>query len=185
MGLFLAFQSPIAIPGVTVSNLLRSAYQSIYGASGKKKDTVQNPVLARRWQAGGMNLSDFTKKLKGYAKLLRIEESFLNRGIHDGFSGGEKKKMEILQALMLAPKFAIFDEIDTGLDVDALKIVASGIDLLQKQGSGVIVITHYQRILRYIKPDTVHIFVDGRIVDEGDYRLAKKIEEKGYSAYTH
>ncbi|MEK7065611.1 MAG: Fe-S cluster assembly ATPase SufC [Patescibacteria group bacterium] len=183
IGLFLAFQAPIGIPGVTVMNLLRSSYQALHGKEQKTRDKIQNPVLARRWQANGMGLAQFSNMVKTHAKSLHIDESFLNRGIHDGFSGGEKKKMEMLQALVLAPKYAIFDEIDTGLDVDALRIVAGGIELLAKGGSGVVVITHYQRILRYIKPDFVHVLVAGKIVDSGSEVLAKNIEEKGYAGY--
>ncbi len=183
-GLFLAFQTPIALPGVNVVNLLRSAYQAVYGKTKMhEKKSIQNPLLARRLQSTGMSLVDFTKKLKEYAKFLHIDDAFLHRGIGDGFSGGEKKKMEMLQALVLSPKFAIFDEIDTGLDVDALAIVAAGIGLLKKQGTGVIIITHYQRILKYVKPDVVHILVAGKIVDIGTAQLAKKIEEKGYQQY--
>lgn len=115
--------------------------------------------------------------------MLRIDESFLSRGIHDGFSGGEKKKLEMLQALVLSPKYAIFDEIDTGLDVDALKLVASGIARLARDGCGVVVITHYQRILRYIVPDVVYVLANGRVVDTGKAQLAKKIEEEGYERY--
>ncbi len=183
-GLFLALQSPIAVPGVTVMNLLRTAYQEIYGKTEEKKDTDASPSLLRRWQGGGITILEFTKLLKAYAKELRIDESFLGRSIHDGFSGGEKKKIEMLQALVLSPKFAIFDEIDTGLDVDALKVVARGIEILSKKGTGVIIITHYQRILKYTKPDVVHILVGGKIVKTGKASLAKEIEEKGYSVYT-
>ncbi len=184
-GLFLAFQSPIAIPGVNAMNLLRSAYQILHGEKKKKihGQPIQNPVLERRWQSAGINVSELTSSIKEYAKYLRLDESFLTRGIHDGFSGGEKKKLEMLQALVLKPKFAVFDEIDTGLDVDALRVVARGIERLAKEGTGVIVITHYQRILKYLKTHVVHIFIDGKIVDSGTARLAKKIEEKGYSAY--
>ncbi len=163
-GLFLAFQSPIAVPGVSVFNLLRSAHKELHGAEK-------------------FSHADFFKTLKQNAKLLRMDESFLSRGIHDGFSGGERKKMEMLQALTLAPKFAIFDEIDTGLDVDALKIVARGIEILSKAGTGVIIITHYQRILKYLKPDVVHVLVKGKIVKTGKATLAKQIEEKGYESY--
>lgn len=186
-GLFLAFQSPIAIPGVSVMNLLRTSYQSLHADTKMKKtnDTIQNPVLARRWQTGGMDMITFMKTIKEYAALLKIDESFLSRGIHDGFSGGEKKKMEMLQALVLAPKFAVFDEIDTGLDVDALRVVGLGIERLSKNGTGIIVITHYQRILRYIKPDAVHILVNGKIVDTGKATLAKEIEENGYKKYAN
>ena len=121
--------------------------------------------------------------VKAYAKELRIDESFLSRGIHDGFSGGEKKKIEMLTALVLSPKYAVFDEIDTGLDVDALKLVAKGIEALVRRGTGVIIITHYQRILNYIQPDVVHILVEGNIVQTGKADLAKKIEEEGYAEY--
>ena len=183
-GLFLAFQSPIAIPGVTIMNLLRAAYEARYETMEKKKtESVQNPVLARRFQVGGMPIGEFTDIVKSQAKILRISDDMLRRGINDGFSGGEKKKIEMLQALVLPHKFAIFDEIDTGLDVDALKTVSRGIALLQKKGIGVLIITHYQRILRYVKPDVVHILVNGKIVDSGDATLARKIESKGYDKY--
>ena len=187
-GLYLALQSPIAIPGVSVVSLLRTAYQELYGSikisdSTKNESVGFNPVLTRRWNAGGMSLPDFMKQLKVFAKTLHIDESFLTRGIHDGFSGGEKKKIEMLQALVLKPKFAIFDEIDTGLDVDALRIVAKGIEELVREGTGVLVITHYQRILKYIHTDRVHVFVDGKIVRSGSSSLAKEIEEKGYKEY--
>lgn len=183
-GLFLAFQTPVAIPGVTIMNLLRAAYEARYETQKKKSpDAVQNPVLARRFQVGGMPIGAFTDIVKEQAKILRISDDMLRRGINDGFSGGEKKKIEMLQALVLPHKFAVFDEIDTGLDVDALKTVSKGIALLQKKGIGVLIITHYQRILRYVKPDVVHILVNGKIVDEGKAELAKKIESKGYDTY--
>lgn len=187
-GLFLALQSPIAIPGVSVVNLLRTAYQEIYGntkisASTNDESVRFNPVLTRRWNAGALSLPDFMKHLKIFAKTLLIDESFLTRGIHDGFSGGEKKKIEMLQALVLKPKFAIFDEIDTGLDVDALRTVAKGIEELVRKGTGVLVITHYQRILKYIHTDRVHIFIDGKIVRSESSSLAHEIEEKGYKNY--
>lgn len=175
-GLFLAFQTPVAIPGVSVVNLLRTAYMETHPIKEKK---IQNPALSNSL----IDFSEFTKTIKKYAKVLSISDEFLRRGLGDGFSGGEKKKMEMLQALVLSPKFAIFDEIDTGLDVDALKTVASGIKLLKKQGTGVIIITHYQRILSYIKPDVVHIFVSGKIVETGNSKLAGKIEKEGYKKY--
>ncbi len=183
-GLFLAFQSPVAIPGVTVMNLLRAAYEAHTKAPSKKKDTsVQNPVLARRFQVGGITIGAFTDLVKSHAKILRITDDMLRRGIHDGFSGGEKKKIEMLQALVLPHTFAVFDEIDTGLDVDALRTVSKGIALLRKQGVGVLIITHYQRILRYVKPDVVHVLVNGKVVDKGDAALARTIETKGYGKY--
>lgn len=183
-GLFLAFQSPVAIPGVTVMNLLRAAYEAHTAKPAKKKDTsVQNPVLARRFQVGGMSIGAFTDLVKSHAKILRITDDMLRRGIHDGFSGGEKKKIEMLQALVLPHTFAVFDEIDTGLDVDALRTVSKGIALLRKQGVGVLIITHYQRILRYVKPDVVHVLVHGKVVEKGDASLARTIETKGYGKY--
>ncbi len=183
-GLFLAFQSPIAIPGVTVMNLLRASYELLQQPKREKKSRpVQNPVLARRSQVGSMSIGVFTDMVKVHAKTLRLPEELLRRGIHDGFSGGEKKKIEMLQALVLPHKFAVFDEIDTGLDVDALRAVSKGISVLRAQGVGVLIITHYQRILRYVKPDVVHVLVAGKIVDTGDHTLAKKIESKGYDKY--
>lgn len=170
-GLFLAFQSPIAVPGVSVVQLLRSTQEA--------PRATQNPILPKN----STSMIEFMKAIKKHAKTLHIDEAFLSRGIHDGFSGGEKKKIEMLQALSLAPKFAVFDEIDTGLDVDALKVVARGISLLAGAGTGVIIITHYQRILKYVKPDFVHILVNGTIVKTGGALLAKKIEEHGYTNY--
>ncbi len=184
LGLFLAFQSPIAIPGVSVMNLLRTSYQELHASTkSPTKPPVQNPLLARRWKASDLSLADFTALVKGNARELSIDEAFLSRAIHDGFSGGEKKKVEMLQALTLAPKFAIFDEIDTGLDVDALRVVARGIGLLSKRGCGVIIITHYQRILKYLKPDIVHVLVSGKIVQTGKASLAKTIEDTGYQRF--
>lgn len=182
-GLFLAFQSPIAVPGVSVINLMRTAYQEIHKDPSIVQKKTQNPVLDRRWNASDISLSEFMQKIKDYAKALHMDDTFLTRGIHDGFSGGEKKKLEMLQALILAPKYAIFDEIDTGLDVDALKVVASGIEMLTKQGTGVIIITHYQRLLSYVTPDQVHVLVKGHVVKQGDEKLAREIEEKGYKQY--
>jgi Fe-S cluster assembly ATP-binding protein len=183
-GLFLAFQSPIAIPGVTVMNLLRTSYQELNKKSEKKLKDIENPVLSRRFDVGGLSISDFMDLVKKQARCLSLDESFLHRGINDGFSGGEKKKVEMLQALVLAPKFAVFDEIDTGLDVDALKAVAGGIEVLRKQGTGVVIITHYQRILKYVHPDVVHILVKGNIVKTGSSELVKQIEKFGYKAFT-
>lgn len=179
-GLFLALQSPIAIPGVTVTNLLRTAYEELHGV---KKERTHNPLLLHR-RVGSMTIGEFMTMVKRHAKDLHIDESFLTRSIHDGFSGGEKKKIEMLTALVLAPKFAVFDEIDTGLDVDALRIVARGIETLATQGTGVIVITHYQRILKYIKPDRIHILVNGKIIKTGSALLAQDIEDHGYARYS-
>ncbi len=185
LGLFLAFQNPIAIPGVSVMQLLRLSYQEIRGSGSKTKvfQKISNPVLAKRWAGAGISIEAFTKKIKTYARSLDIADSLLSRSVHDGFSGGERKKVEMLQALVLSPKFAVFDEIDTGLDVDALKSVAKGIRKLSKNGTGVIVITHYQRILKFVKPDFVHIMVKGNIVANGKATLAKRVEDEGYAPF--
>lgn len=181
-GLFLAFQSPVAIPGVTVMNLLRTAYQE-RSVKSTVKPPVANPVLARRFQVGDLSIGAFGEMVEKYAAMVNLAPELLRRGINDGFSGGERKKVEMLQALVLPQAFAIFDEIDTGLDVDALKAVSKGIEYLRKKGVGVLVITHYQRILKYVKPDYVHVLVNGKLVDQGDAKLAKHIEQHGYSAY--
>ena len=162
LGLFLAFQNPLTVAGVPVASLLRTAYQKLH-RDGQKFSVVE-----------------FNKELIAKAEQFGLDRSFLRRSLNDGFSGGEKKKVEMLQALTLKPKFVIFDEIDTGLDVDALKTVAHGVKLLVDQGSGVIIITHYQRILHHLKPDYVHILMDGRIVKSGDSSLAQRIEKEGY-----
>lgn len=164
MGIFLAFQNPLTIAGVPVASLLRTAYQKLH-TDAKKFSVVE-----------------FNKGLIQQAKELGLDQSFLRRSLNDGFSGGEKKKVEMLQALTLKPKFVIFDEIDTGLDVDALKTVAHGAKLLADQGSGIIIITHYQRILHHLKPNFVHVLIDGKIIKSGDSSLAKRIEKEGYKS---
>jgi Fe-S cluster assembly ATP-binding protein len=166
LGIFLAFQSPLAIPGVSVMNVLRAALSEKTKEGEKKVDALS-----------------LLKEVKAHAAALHIPETLLSRGVNDGFSGGERKKMEILQALVLKPKFAMFDEIDTGLDVDALKLVAEGIDTLRKNGTGVLVITHYNRILKYLTPDEIIILVDGKIAHTGGPELSREIEENGYSKY--
>lgn len=181
-GLYLAFQSPVAISGVTVMNLLRSAYEARFEKK-KMSSAVQNPVLARRMNVGSMSIGEFGDLVKSFAVRLDLKEELLRRSIHEGFSGGEKKKIEMLQALVLPTKFAIFDEIDTGLDVDALRSVSKGIEELTKKGVGILIITHYQRILHYVKPDVVHVLVNGKIVKTGKAELAKTIEDEGYGKY--
>lgn len=171
-GLFLGFQNPISIPGVNVANLLRVAYQQRHGKEGKK--AAANPALTV-WK--------FNELLLEKAKQLGIQQEFLRRGLNEDFSGGEKKKLEMLQAVILAPKYAIFDEIDTGLDVDALKIVASAIDMMKKKGTGILIITHYQRILHFAKPDRVSILAQGKIVQSGNFKLAQEIEKTGYKKW--
>lgn len=160
LGLYLAMQYPVAIPGVSVTNFLRTATKNL------NKQT---------------KASEFISELKSTMKDLKIDESFASRGINDGFSGGEKKKTEVLQLSILKPKYAILDETDSGLDVDALKLVAESINKTHGPKLGILLITHYQRILKYIKPDFVHILINGRIVKSGGYKLAEEIEQKGYS----
>jgi Fe-S cluster assembly ATP-binding protein len=163
-GLFLAMQYPVEVPGVTVSNFLRTAKTAIDGESPK----------LRTW----------VKDVKGAMEALRMDPAFAERNVNEGFSGGEKKRHEILQMELLMPKIAILDETDSGLDVDALRVVSEGVNRV-KEGSdvGVLLITHYTRILRYIKPDFVHVFVDGAIVEEGGPELADRLEAEGYDRY--
>ncbi|MCH7541372.1 Fe-S cluster assembly ATPase SufC [Patescibacteria group bacterium] len=160
LGLFLAMQYPVAVPGVSVTNFLRSSLRNL---KGKVKP------------------AEFVKTTKEKMVSLKIDESFARRSINDGFSGGEKKKMEVLQLTVLQPKYAVLDETDSGLDIDALKLVASGIKKASGPKMGILLITHYQRILKYIKPDYVHVLIDGKIVKSGSYKLAVEIEEGGYA----
>ncbi len=159
-GMFLSFQYPTPIPGVTMVNLLRSALQARRGAE----------VPAR----------EFIAEMRSTLAQLKMDESFARRYVNDGFSGGEKKRAEILQMGMLKPDLAILDETDSGLDVDALRTVAEGVNELKRPDMGILIITHYERILDYIKPDFVHVLVSGRIVRSGDFELAKQIERTGY-----
>lgn len=160
LGLFLSFQYPQEIPGVSVSNFLRTALNSV------KPSQISVP--------------DFVKLLKEKMKLLKIDDSFSRRYLNEGFSGGEKKRAEILQLAVLQPDMAILDETDSGLDIDSLKTVAQGVNTLLNPNFGVLIITHYQRILNYITPDAVHIMVKGRIVKSGGKELAHELEAKGY-----
>jgi len=170
-GLFLAFQYPHAIPGVTVTSFLRSALNANRkAAAGGEDDPVPNP--------------EFRTSLLAAMEDLRVPRELASRYLNDGFSGGEKKRVEILQMAMLKPKIAVLDETDSGLDIDALKIVANGVNALVGAEMGALVITHYQRILDYITPDFVHVFVDGRIVAEGGPELAHTLEADGYEAFT-
>lgn len=173
-GLFLAFQHPIAVPGVSVANFLRVV----------NENKVVNKKSPGNRGAQLRSVATFMRELQQKAKTLGIKEEFLSRGLNEGFSGGERKKLEMLQLLALEPKYAIIDEIDTGLDVDALKLVAKGIkNAVKEYKTGVLIITHYQRILDYIKPDYVHIMVKGKIVESGDSKLAHRIEKGGYKSY--
>jgi len=166
MGLFLAFQYPVAIPGVTVANFLRSAINS--------RRRVANS------EDKGMPISEFRKMLKEKMELLKMDPAVAGRYLNDGFSGGEKKRAEILQMAVLKPEIAILDETDSGLDIDALRIVSEGVNALAGPELGVLVITHYQRLLNYIKPHFVHIMLGGRIVESGGPDLAQHLEEQGY-----
>jgi Fe-S cluster assembly ATP-binding protein len=165
-GIFLAFQYPVAIPGVTVANFLRTA------VNARRRAT--NP------EDKGVPIPEFRKMLKERMTLLKMDAAFAGRYLNDGFSGGEKKRAEILQMATLKPEIAILDETDSGLDIDALRIVAEGVNALSGPELGTLVITHYQRLLDYIKPHFVHIMLDGRIVESGGPDLALHLEEQGY-----
>jgi Fe-S cluster assembly ATP-binding protein len=172
LGLFLAFQYPSAIPGVSVANFLRTAINARYekpGAGGNGNGEVR-----------GISMREFRQLLKDKMAMLQMDDSFTRRYLNDGFSGGEKKRMEILQMAMLQPEIAVLDETDSGLDIDALRIVSEGVNQLMNPNLGVLVITHYQRILNYVKPEHVHILVNGRIVMSGGPELALELEERGY-----
>ena len=163
-GLFLAMQYPVEVPGVTVSNFLRTAKTAIDG----------EPPKLRTW----------VKDVKEAMRHLRMDEAFAERNVNEGFSGGEKKRHEILQMELLKPKIAVLDETDSGLDVDALRVVSEGVNRAKESTDvGVLLITHYTRILRYIKPDYVHVFVEGRVVEEGGPELADRLEAEGYDRY--
>ncbi len=161
-GLFLAFQYPSEIPGVSIANFLRAALQS------------------RLSEGEELDATGYYKKLYSKMDLLKIDRKFTSRSVNEGFSGGEKKRCEILQLAMLEPVFALMDETDSGLDIDALKIVADGVNTLRGQNLGVLLITHYQRLLNYIVPDFVHVMYDGRIIKSGDKTLALELDAKGY-----
>jgi Fe-S cluster assembly ATP-binding protein len=168
-GLFLAFQYPQAIPGVTVTSFMRSAINAVRKARAGEDDPVPVP--------------EFRKELLAAMDDLKVSRELASRYINDGFSGGEKKRVEILQMAMLKPKLSVLDETDSGLDIDALKVVAEGVGRLVSPEMGAVVITHYQRILNYITPDYVHVFVGGGIVEEGGPELAHKLEAEGYEAF--
>ena len=164
-GVFLAFQYPVEIPGVGNAYLLKAAFNAIRKHRGLEE----------------LDAMDFLPLVKEKLKLLDMDEEFLSRAVNEGFSGGEKKRNEILQLAVLEPRLAILDETDSGLDIDALKIVASGVNALRSPKRAIIVVTHYQRLLNYIVPDSVHVLVDGRIVRSGGRELAMELEDKGYA----
>ncbi len=163
-GIFLSFQYPVEIPGVTVTNFMKTAINETRKAQGLEE----------------MPAKDMLKKIREKSELLEIDRKFLSRSLNEGFSGGEKKRNEIFQMAMMEPKLAILDETDSGLDIDALRIVANGVNKLKSKDNAVIVITHYQRLLDYIVPDYVHVLYDGKIVKSGTKELALELEEKGY-----
>jgi Fe-S cluster assembly ATP-binding protein len=163
-GIFLSFQYPVEIPGVTVTNFIKTALNQMQKAKGEK-DMPANKML---------------KLIREKSEMLEIDRKFLSRSLNEGFSGGEKKRNEIFQMAMLEPKLAILDETDSGLDIDALRIVANGVNKLKSKNNATLVITHYQRLLDYIVPDFVHVLYDGKIVKSGGKELAFKLEEKGY-----
>jgi Fe-S cluster assembly ATP-binding protein len=164
LGIFLSFQYPIEIPGVTVTNFIKTAINESRKAQG----------------LDDMNSSELLKKIRMKSKLLDIDSKFLSRSLNQGFSGGEKKRNEIFQMAMLEPKMAILDETDSGLDIDALKVVANGVNKYRNKKNAFVIITHYQRLLEYIVPDFVHVLFDGKIVKSGTKELAQKLEDKGY-----
>jgi Fe-S cluster assembly ATP-binding protein len=168
LGLFLAFQYPVAVPGVTVANFLRAALNAHRAEEGKDPKQTAIPV------------AEFRKQLREGMKTLEMDEGFARRYLNEGFSGGEKKRLEILQMTLLKPSMAVMDETDSGLDIDALRIVAEGVNRLAGPAMGALVITHYQRLLNYIKPQFVSVMMDGRIVRDGGPELALELEEKGY-----
>ena len=163
-GLFLAFQYPVEIPGVNNAYLLKEALNAIRKVHG----------LAE------VDAFDFLQLIRGKMKLMHMDESFLSRGVNEGFSGGEKKRNEILQMAVLEPKLALLDETDSGLDIDALRVVSSGVNSLRAPGRAIVMVTHYQRLLDYIEPDYVHVLADGRILRTGDKSLALELERRGY-----
>jgi len=164
LGIFLSFQYPVEIPGVSVTNFIKTAINE------SRKATDLDPMPAK----------DLLKKMRDKQELLEMDKTFMSRSINEGFSGGEKKRNEIFQMAMLEPKLAILDETDSGLDIDALRIVANGVNKLKSKDNATLVITHYQRLLDYIVPDFVHVLYDGKIVKSGGKELAFKLEEKGY-----
>jgi Fe-S cluster assembly ATP-binding protein len=179
-GIFLAFQYPTAIPGVSMANFLRQAVSAVRGYTERAKRAVAEGGSAKPIGSELMPMREFRKELTQKMEKLHIDPSFARRYLNDGFSGGEKKRAEILQMAMLEPKIAVLDETDSGLDIDALRVVAEGVNSLLGPNLGVLLITHYQRLLNYIKPHFVHVFYNGQIVMSGGPELALELEEKGY-----
>ncbi|MGZ3600213.1 MAG: Fe-S cluster assembly ATPase SufC [Ktedonobacterales bacterium] len=181
LGLFLAFQYPSSVPGVSVGNFLRRAVEAKREGFNPDVPAEANGKAPKR---KGMPPAEFRKLLNEKMKLLKVDNTFVSRYINEGFSGGEKKRAEILQMAMLEPSMAILDETDSGLDIDALKTVSEGVNALRGPNLGVLIITHYQRILNYIKPDVVHVMYKGRIIKTGGPDFAMELEQKGYEWLT-
>ncbi len=179
-GVFLAFQYPTAIPGVSMANFLRQAVSAVRGYTEKAKQAVAEGGAAKPIGSELMPMREFRKELTEKMDRLHIDPAFARRYLNEGFSGGEKKRAEILQMAMLEPKFAVLDETDSGLDIDALRVVSEGVNSVLGPNLGVLLITHYQRLLNYIKPHFVHVFYNGRIVMSGGPELAHELEAKGY-----
>jgi Fe-S cluster assembly ATP-binding protein len=175
LGLFLAFQYPTAIPGLSVASFIRSALNAKLQGIDKSADVDPTDPMK-----GGISMRDFRTKMREKMGLLRMDETFATRYVNEGFSGGEKKRLEMLQMAVLEPEMAILDETDSGLDIDALRIVAEGVNAMLNPNLGVLLITHYQRLLNYIKPDVVHVLAEGRIVKTGGRELALRLEDEGY-----
>jgi len=175
LGLFLAFQYPTAIPGLSVASFIRSALNAKLQGIDKNPDV--DPTDPMR---GGISMRDFRNRMREKMALLRMDEGFASRYVNDGFSGGEKKRLEMLQMAVLEPEMAILDETDSGLDIDALRIVAEGVNAMLNPDLGVLLITHYQRLLNYITPDYVHVLAQGRIITSGGKDLALRLEDEGY-----
>jgi Fe-S cluster assembly ATP-binding protein len=175
LGMFLAFQYPTAIPGLSVASFIRSALNAKLQGIDKNPDIDPTDSVK-----GGVSMRDFRNKMREKMAMLRMDEGFATRYVNEGFSGGEKKRLEMLQMAVLEPEMAILDETDSGLDIDALRIVAEGVNAMLNPDLGVLLITHYQRLLNYIKPDFVHVLAEGRIVKSGRKELALQLEEEGY-----
>jgi Fe-S cluster assembly ATP-binding protein len=178
LGMFLAFQYPTAIPGLSVASFIRSALNA--KLQGIDKNGEVDPTDPMK---GGVSMRDFRTKMREKMSLLKMDESFATRYVNEGFSGGEKKRLEMLQMAVLEPQIAILDETDSGLDIDALRIVAEGVNAMLNPELGVLLITHYQRILQYLTPDVVHVLVDGRVVESGGPDLAQRLEREGFAAW--
>ena len=176
LGMFLAFQYPTAIPGLSVASFIRSAMNA--KLQGVDKDQNVDPTDMVR--GGGLNMGQFRRLMRDKMGLLKMDEAFASRYVNEGFSGGEKKRLEMLQMAVLEPKMAILDETDSGLDIDALRIVAEGVNAMLNPDMGVLLITHYQRLLNYITPDVVHVLAQGKIVTSGGKDLALRLEDEGY-----